>query len=202
MERPWQIFFREKITKIFTEKDYIIDIGGGLRINPSKNNRRRENEWIEPYLGRVNYVILDKVADYRPDLVGDIHDLPLPDNSVDAIICMSVLEHVEEPHRAVAEMHRVLKPGGFCYIDVPFLFFYHPLEGYYKDYYRFTPDGLAYLTRSFSSVEIQNVRGSLATVMNLIPIFTKRTGFFEAIDAFMGKESSRQSAALRAFCVK
>lgn len=200
--RPWQVFLEEKMLKIFTEKDYIVDIGGGLRIDPSKNNRKKEHAWLDPYVGGVRYVVLDKVADYAPDIVGDIHDLPLPDNSVDAIICISVLEHVEEPHRAVAEMYRVLKPGGYCYIDVPFLFFYHPLPGYYKDYFRFTPDGLEYLTRNFASVEIQNVRGALATVMNLIPLFTKKTGLFESIDSLVGKEGSRQSSALRAFCIK
>ena len=65
------------------------------------------------YIKRVDYKILDKVADYSPDIVGDIHELPLEDNSVDAILCSAVLEHVEEPQRAVKEMYRVLKKGGY-----------------------------------------------------------------------------------------
>jgi predicted SAM-dependent methyltransferase len=200
--RPWDTFFREKMTKIFTEKNYIIDVGGGLRIDPSKNNRRKEHSWIDAYLPKVKYTVLDKVADYNPDLVGDIHNLSLPDNSVDAILLINLLEHVEEPHKAVKEAHRVLKPGGYCYIDVPFLFYYHPMKNYYKDYFRFTRDGLEYLTRDFKSTEIQNVRGAVATVMNLFPIFSKRTRFFEALDVLFGKEGSNQASCYRVFCVK
>jgi SAM-dependent methyltransferase len=200
--RPWDSFFREKMTKIFTDKSYIIDVGGGLRIDPSKNNRRKEHEWIDKYLPNVKYTVLDKVADYNPDLVGDIHDLPLPDNSVDAILLINLLEHVEQPHKAVQEAYRVLKPGGYCYIDVPFLFYYHPMKGYYKDYFRFTRDGLEYLTRDFKSTEIQNVRGAVATVMNLFPFFSKKTRIFEALDVLFGKEDSNQASCYRVFCVK
>lgn len=199
---PWDIFFKEKMTKIFTEKTYIIDVGGGLRLDPSKNNRKREHQWLDQYLPKVKYTVLDKVADYHPDIVGDIHNLPLPDNSVDAMLLIHLLEHVEEPHRAIKEAFRVLKPGGYCYIEVPFLFYYHPMKGYYKDYFRFTRDGLEYLTRDFSSVEIQNVRGALSTVMNLIPFFSRRTRFFDVLDALFGKQGSEQTSYHRVFCVK
>lgn len=45
-------------------------------------------------------------------LLGDALLLPFPDASFDAVCAMDFLEHVEEPARAVAEMARVLKPGG------------------------------------------------------------------------------------------
>ncbi|MCB0063726.1 MAG: methyltransferase domain-containing protein [Caldilineaceae bacterium] len=44
--------------------------------------------------------------------VGNIYQLDFPDNSFDALFSHNVLEHVGEPGRALAEMHRVLKPGG------------------------------------------------------------------------------------------
>lgn len=202
MTNQWDLFFKEKVTKIFTDKKTIIDIGGGLRIDEKRNNRKTENAWALEYLDKVDYKVLDKVSDYNPDIVGDIHDLPLADESVDAIICMSVLEHVEEPQKAVREMYRCLKKGGYCYIDVPFLFFYHPMPGYYKDFFRFTKDGLEYMTKDFSHVEIQNVRGAFSTVMNLIPFFTKRTKFFDYIDKIFGKYKSNQTGAYRVFCIK
>ncbi len=201
-EPAWDTFFREKITKIFSEKKYIVDIGGGLRIDPTKNNRRREHQWVDQYLPHVKYVILDKVPDYHPDIVGDVHNLPLPDNSVDAVLCLHLLEHVEEPQKAMKEIYRVLKPGGYLYIDVPFIFYYHPMKGYYKDFYRFTRDGLEYMARDFKTIEIHNVRGALATVMNLFPFFTKKTRIFEAIDILIGKYGSEQTGAHRMFCVK
>lgn len=78
-------FAREHIQRIFTEKKRIIDIGGDLGLDAARANRvKRENAWLIPYLSSVEYVILDKEDTYHPDLVGDIHNLPLPDNSVDA----------------------------------------------------------------------------------------------------------------------
>lgn len=42
--------------------------------------------------------------------------LPYPDHSFDVVVCVDVLEHVADPLRSLAEIHRVLKPGGvFCF---------------------------------------------------------------------------------------
>lgn len=199
----WDAFSKEKLKKIFTEKKVIIDIGGGLRIDGARNNRfDKKNEWLNEYLPKVDYKVLDKVADYHPDIVGDIHNLPLADSSVDAILCIAVLEHVEEPQKAMREVYRALKPGGYCFIYVPFLYYYHPLKGYYGDFYRFTYDGVKYLTKDFKTVEIQNVRGALATVANLLPVFSKKTKFFNWLDVMVNKQASKQTSGYNIFCVK
>lgn len=202
LKKPWDNFMNEKITKIFKEKNYIVDIGGGLRVDPKRNNRGKENGWIDQYLGKVKYVVLDKVADYHPDIVGDVLDLPFENESVDAVLGIHLLEHVEEPQRAVREIYRVLKPGGYAYFDTPFLFYYHPMRGYYKDFYRFTRDAWEYMCRDFKTVEIQNVRGAIATTMNLFPVFSKRTKLFDYLDKLFGKQGSDQTAEYRVFCVK
>lgn len=69
----------------------------------------------------------------------DIHALGFPDGHFNAVVCWSVLEHVPEPQLAIAEMRRVLKPGGAIWVQVPFLFPYHA-DPY--DYWRVTPPGL------------------------------------------------------------
>ncbi len=196
------IFFRNAITEIFEKSQVVIDVGGALRVDETKNNRESENAWAIPLLKKSEYKVLDKVPDYNPDIVGDIHDLPFEDNSIDAIICISVLEHVEEPMRAVREMYRVLKPGGYCYIYAPFLFYYHPMKGYYKDFYRFTRDGMEYMTKDFSDVKIHGTYGAIATVMNLFPFFSRKVGFFHHLDKFFGKDTSDQTSGYHAFCVK
>jgi SAM-dependent methyltransferase len=200
--KPDDPFLKEKITKILTEKKQVIDIGGGLRVDPTRNNRATDKSWAIDLVKKTDYKILDKIADYNPDIVGDIHNLPFADNSIDAIICIAVLEHVEEPQLAAKEMFRVLKPGGYCFIHVPFLFYYHPMKGYYKDFFRFTRDGLEYMLRDFKHIEISNERGALATVMNLLPIFTKRTKYFEWLDRIFHKDKSNQTSAYNVFCIK
>jgi SAM-dependent methyltransferase len=66
---------------------------------------------------------LDRVtADLEPrtaDLEIDIKRIALGDASFDAILCSHVLEHVEDDHAAMSELHRVLRPGGFALVLVP-----------------------------------------------------------------------------------
>lgn len=59
---------------------------------------------------------------------GTAEELPYADALFDIIIASDVIEHVEHDSHALAEMNRVLKPGGYCLITVPahqFLFSYH-----------------------------------------------------------------------------
>ncbi|SNT04544.1 Methyltransferase domain-containing protein [Ekhidna lutea] len=52
----------------------------------------------------------------------DIHQIPFEDNSVDIIFCNHVLEHVDDDRKALSEMLRVLKPGGWAILQVPFFY--------------------------------------------------------------------------------
>src|SRR5688572_29965487 len=50
----------------------------------------------------------------------DIHQIPFEKNTFDVVLCNHVLEHVKDDIRAMAEIHRVLKPNGFAILQVPF----------------------------------------------------------------------------------
>jgi SAM-dependent methyltransferase len=76
------------------------------------------------------------------DIVGSVEDIPSEDNRFALIITQEVLEHVENPFRAVQEIARVLKPGGKAYVQLPFMIGYHPCP---KDYWRFTHEGIVQL---------------------------------------------------------
>ncbi|HEY5657313.1 MAG TPA: class I SAM-dependent methyltransferase [Myxococcota bacterium] len=54
-----------------------------------------------------------------PVELGDICDLPFPEDHFDLVLAADVLEHVDEPATAVAELHRVLRPGGTLIATVP-----------------------------------------------------------------------------------
>jgi len=204
VKRPWDVFFEDKMRRIFSAKR-VVDIGGGLRINKEKNNRYdASREWLIPLAARIDYKILDKVADYNPDIVGDIHKLPFVDDSEEAIICIAVLEHVEDPALAMREIYRVLKPGGMVFIYVPFLYYYHAHGGYYKDFWRFTKDGLAHLAKDFSLFEIIGVRGPVETLIRLSPLGRWKVmctlGFM--LDKMTGKLESNQVSGYNVFLVK
>jgi SAM-dependent methyltransferase len=53
------------------------------------------------------------------DLRLDIADIPFANASVDAIICSHVLEHVEDDRKALHELFRVLRPGGWAILLAP-----------------------------------------------------------------------------------
>jgi len=60
------------------------------------------------------------IGKYTPlDYECEITDIPVPDATFDAVICTEVLEHVPHPIEALAEMARILKPGGRLLLTAP-----------------------------------------------------------------------------------
>ncbi len=74
---------------------------------------------------------------------GDALNLPFADHSFDRIICAEVLEHLHDYESALAEIRRVLKPGGLLAISVP----------------RFGPEWICWrLSREYANEEGGHVR--------------------------------------------
>ncbi|MEL6535169.1 MAG: methyltransferase domain-containing protein [Bacteroidota bacterium] len=55
------------------------------------------------------------LADYH----FDVHEIPFEDGSFDVVFCNHVMEHVEDDIKAMSEIHRVLKPGGWALMQSP-----------------------------------------------------------------------------------
>ena len=53
------------------------------------------------------------------DVKADICNLPFKDNEFDVILCNHVLEHIPDDTKAMQELYRVLKPGGFGVFQIP-----------------------------------------------------------------------------------
>lgn len=73
------------------------------------------------------------------DYVSALDKLPIPDATFDAVLCTQTLEHLEYPRECVAELSRVLKPGGKLYLTAPMS---HPEHQMPYDFFRYTSFGL------------------------------------------------------------
>jgi ubiquinone/menaquinone biosynthesis C-methylase UbiE len=172
-------FIDEKIAIIAKEKE-ILDIGGGKKFS----------KWLKEYKNlflNSNYKTLDVDESTNPDIVADIHNIPLENESVDAIICASVLEHVENPLLAVKEMHRILKPGGKLFVYVPSIYPYHSKKGHYPDYWRFFDDTLKMMFKDFSQIEIMKKGGYFMALSFFIPYQNKIRNILDIIANFLDK---------------
>jgi len=100
---------------------------------------------------RPDIINLDFLPLPNVDIIADINHLPFASATVDAIVAELVLEHVPDPQATLAEIKRVLKPGGLIYLVTPFIENFHSSPG---DYTRWTKSGLRALLVDFEEKEI------------------------------------------------
>lgn len=91
-----------------------------------------EQEFLKRFkkMSHLDYVSADL---YSPivDVKADILDLPFADESFDVVFCNHVLEHIVDDHKAMSELFRVMKPGGWGIFQVPMK---NSLEQTYEDF--------------------------------------------------------------------
>jgi ubiquinone/menaquinone biosynthesis C-methylase UbiE len=68
----------------------------------------------------IEYFSSDFANEFISDYQFDITDIKLGDNFFDLIICYHILEHIPDDRKALAELFRVLKPGGNIFLQTPF----------------------------------------------------------------------------------
>ena len=106
------------------------------------------------------YICLDIKKAKNTSLLGDAHKIPFKTESFDCVICNAVLEHIEKPNKILAEINRILKPGGLLWVSVPFLQHIHA-DPY--DFRRFTNYGLSYEIES-AGFNIKEIHGSYGII--------------------------------------
>lgn len=101
------------------------------------------------------------------DVVASLDALPLPDGELDAILNTQVLEHVADPQAVVAELARVLKPGGELWLTAPLV---NELHEEPFDFFRYTPYGLRTLFEraGLDVVSIEPLNGYYTTMAMLL----------------------------------
>jgi SAM-dependent methyltransferase/uncharacterized protein YbaR (Trm112 family) len=99
--------------------------------------------------GGIDIVETDVFIGPQTQAVCDAHDLPFAAESFDAVIIQGVICYLQQPERAVAEIHRVLKADGYVYSETPFV---QQITGGRFDCVRYTPVGHRRLFRNFAEV--------------------------------------------------
>jgi SAM-dependent methyltransferase len=94
--------------------------------------------------------------------------LAVGDESADVVICLSVLEHVNDPVQAVKELHRVVRTDGVVFATTHGCFPWHPHP---QDHWRWTQTGLPLLFKNgggFRDVRIFATRGTMSGIFFLL----------------------------------
>jgi SAM-dependent methyltransferase len=105
---------------------------------------------------RARLLAFDIYGSEMTQFIADAHQMPVATQSMDAVVIQAVLEHVLDPARVVAEIHRVLRDGGLVYAETPFL--QHVHAGPY-DFVRYTSSGHRYLFRQIEEIAAGPVAG-------------------------------------------
>jgi SAM-dependent methyltransferase len=95
----------------------------------------------------------------RVDVIANLtQQLPFKNGYADTVVSFQVLEHLSEPAFFLSECFRILKPGGYIFLTVPFIWHLH--EAPY-DYYRFTRFGIEHLLSKtgFDNITIEETTG-------------------------------------------
>jgi uncharacterized protein YbaR (Trm112 family) len=137
------------------DKTRVLSVGGG----PTRNSPREINLNMAPFR--------------EVDVVGNATRLPFRSGSVDAVWSNAVLEHVAGAPEAVAEMVRVVEPGGFVMNVVPFM---QPVHAYPLDFQRYTADGLAHLMRDLDIIAKGQAVGPSYAMMELLTRYLNGPG--------------------------
>jgi ubiquinone/menaquinone biosynthesis C-methylase UbiE len=107
IQKYWSIFIKHNCNKI-------LDAGCGIgwfgKFKPSQ---------VELHGIDCNPEEVKTASEYEIAVIGDIRSLPYKDEYFDGIFCHHVLEHLEDPERAVNEFFRVLKKGSIVIAEVP-----------------------------------------------------------------------------------
>ena len=126
----------KKLQKTRDVVEYTLKFVKGETLDLGAGNAKYRN-LIKPRTSK--YVTFDIVPGPYIDVVGDILNLSLKNDSFDTVISTQVIEHVEKPWIMVKEIGRVLRPRGICILSAPFIVPYHADP---NDFFRYTKNGL------------------------------------------------------------
>lgn len=130
---------------------------------------------LSPHSRVTDYIGMDLPDNiYQPpELAWDGRVIPLPDANVDSVLLTEVLEHCPDPASVLRETIRVLKPGGFMFLTVPFIW---PIHTVPHDEFRYTPFALRRLLEQagFQNPVIEATGGRHAVLAITLGLWVRR----------------------------
>jgi SAM-dependent methyltransferase len=108
------------IEQVIARQGIVLDVGcsSGFFLREVRNRHPKGNLIGADYLLDVVSSCVSRLPGV-PMLQFDLCSCPLPDNSLDGVVALNVLEHIDMEETALANIFRVLKPGGVAHIEVP-----------------------------------------------------------------------------------
>ena len=150
----------------------VLDVGSGGRVLP-------------PQVTGLEYV-----PHPNNSVQADALALPFRDGWFDLVQCQAVLEHVTDPQLAVDEMTRVLRPGGWLYVEVAFM---QPLHQAPHHYFNVTPFGLDHLCRHLTVVD----RATLGTLEEQFDWIFREAGMTPEDRRIVARYTRRLDASIK-----
>jgi SAM-dependent methyltransferase len=133
-----------------------------------------------------NYIGTEIIENEYVDVICPAEDLLIEDNWADVVMCLSVMEHVNDPDKVISELFRVTKKGGLLLLSTHGFFPWHP---YPQDHWRWTQTGLKLIIEKggFDSVEIHATRGTISGIFFLLAHYTNTWAQKNKTRKFFGK---------------
>ena len=149
----------------------LLDIGCGKM--PYRDHIMASSK-LSSYVGLDIDMALHYDARVKPDFFWDGKRMPFEDNRFDCAMATEVLEHCPDPLIVMNETYRVLKPGGFIFCTIPFLW---PLHEVPHDEFRYTPFALRrlLLEAGYERIEIHATGGWHASMAQMLGLWVKRS---------------------------
>ncbi|WP_299776928.1 methyltransferase domain-containing protein [uncultured Formosa sp.] len=101
--------------RLWTMLEDYVDGKSVLHFSPSKSISYKFSE-----LKTVIYETSDFMGEFQAQKRYNIEAINVPNDTYDVVICYHILEHINKDAQAMAELYRILRPNGICYIQTPF----------------------------------------------------------------------------------
>jgi len=167
-ENPWYFAKTDLFKEIMQYKhlitDKVLDFGCGTKP-------------FEQLFAVSEYIGLEhekSKENTKADFFYDGRHFPFDDNSFDNVLSTQVLEHVPNPMEILNEIARVLKPGGYVMISVPFTQEEHEVP---YDFYRFSSYAIAdmFNNAGLKIIEYKKLTGGVKAIISTITFYIFRT---------------------------